>query len=211
MGLSNMKGFVVKPTLVFAYSAPFLIGLTLLFVHLPITYLLPQYIKSITPLKILSFNVFLSTIPVMQGVLLSSTEINRQMQLSIVWALAIGLNIILNYFFIRANWGISGVALATVISRGSVTATYFVMAHKYYLKGFISSTGYYLKLIFPLAFAWLIVTLIQRFSGYQSFSPLIIGFQLLAFSLAYLPLLMYMNKKTKFFAQVGALFLRKTV
>lgn len=110
-----LKGtYLVEPSLLVAYGLPFILGAVYLGVHLPIEYLVPEYVEAIAVTKILIMGQFFFAVSLAS--ILGGIAMNRQVNVAALTALVVLVNGILNYSFIQAGFGIEGVAVGTGLS-----------------------------------------------------------------------------------------------
>ncbi|MDW7774294.1 MAG: oligosaccharide flippase family protein [Desulfobulbaceae bacterium] len=139
-----------------------IVGLLFILVDYLIPYILPRYTEAIPVAKILIFSTyFISVNQLAIRVIITTKKTFRLAQFQII---IIILNISLNYYAIKYNLGIEGIALATAFSYFifSICITHYTL-EKFYLS-FINSIKEQIKLYFPLFYIVLSLFLISYFS-----------------------------------------------
>jgi O-antigen/teichoic acid export membrane protein len=194
----HMEKIVAVSTEVIAYLLPFALGGIFIVFPLLVNIVLPQFTPGILVMQILLLDMFFrSCAPQFKHFLI---VVGKQTKLMFITILAIILNILLNYLFIKRGWSIYGVALAT-----SITSFFVFLVILLYMTSLVSNKRSIYKLIFkimlPLSYAAFVVLSIDRFINIQSLiiKTMVNLFILIIF---YLPLLIYINRKTKVFVLI---------
>jgi O-antigen/teichoic acid export membrane protein len=112
--VNNLQDYLTKPTQIMAYVGAPLLGVLFIVIHLPIQWLLPQYVSAVVPTQILISSSFFLVISRMPAVILIS--VNRQKLLMAMTLPAILCGISVDWALIAAGKGIAGVAVGTSIS-----------------------------------------------------------------------------------------------
>ena len=145
----DIKKFVTHSTEAISYLlAPFL-GFIYIVAPLLIKQFLPQYIPGILALQILLLDTyFRSCSPQSQQFIVSIGKQARIIPISII---AICVNVLFNYIFIKIGWGIYGVALGTSIASflAFVATLFYAMKHFTNTKEIII---FLLRIIFPMVY-----------------------------------------------------------
>ena len=111
-----IKEYFIQPAINTAYLIPFLIGGAFFSLPLFIKLVLPAYEAGIVPAHILlTGGYFLALSYTVRGVIVA-----MDLQLQAVWVMMIALfvNVVASILFIRADFGISGIALGSSLSFG---------------------------------------------------------------------------------------------
>jgi hypothetical protein len=106
--------------------------------------LIPKYIESIPLFLILSNMLYLASIATIPGVILNSVVVNKQAFVTGIYAIGVGINIILDLLMIHLGYGIEAIAFVTIVSQGVVTFTTYLLAREYMVrqrKGFALFLG----------------------------------------------------------------------
>jgi len=121
----GMEKYVRESTAVMTGLLPLLLGPLFLLLPRLMRSLLPQFIEGIAPTRILCLAVyFLMASPMAVQALVA---VNKQVLVLLLQVAAVLLNALLDFLFIRAGWGIVGVAWGTAVSYlfFGVTTTWF--------------------------------------------------------------------------------------
>ncbi len=190
--MDDIKKFVIVPTKTVAYlMAPFL---ALIFFTAPliVEIFLPQYIPGILSLQILLISVFFSSChsQTMQFII----AINKKEKLVVFSILAVLLNILLNYIFIKIGYGIYGVALGT-----SLTSFFVFLIIQYYamaqFEEFKKIVSFFIILLIPFVYILCSVLLIESLIYMQNLYVETL-FKIMILSIIALPLFIYIDKDT---------------
>ena len=184
--------FVKEPTLILSYVLPAALAAAYYAIPMLVYYVLPKYISGIESMQILLLGCFfISLVPLSQNFMIS---VNKQLILIPITSLAVLLGIGLNYFFIKMGYGIAGVALGTSLAY----LVYFVSMFGYVLSHCEKPGGilrHLIRVFMPLLYSVTIVLALKYFVRTSSVVTDTI-LQSLTFIVAYLPALIYINKKT---------------
>lgn len=94
----------------------------------------PKYINSIVIFNILSLYIYLAAIVMLPAVVLNSSIVNKQKKLTLLYAIGFGLGALLDLFFIRLGFGITTIAVITVLTQGLITFSALFLARSYITK-----------------------------------------------------------------------------
>lgn len=195
-GKSNSRerilDYVKQPSLILAFILPATLAAAYFAMPILVKYVLPKYILGIDSMKILLLGCFfISLVPLSQNFLIS---VNKQLMLVPITSIAVAAGIGLNYFFIKAGYGIAGVALGTSLAYFLYFAVmfFYVLSH---CEKSRKTLSYFMKICLPLVYAVVILLVLKQFvnSGSIVVDTLI---QAPVFFIAYLPMIIYINKKT---------------
>ena len=109
-----IRHYLNEPMVLMAYILPVFIACIYFAVHLPLRYYLDQYGPSIQVIQILVIGTYFQSVA--SPVLSVCLALNKQVRLIGLVIPMVALNFVLNYAFIRAGWGINGVAAGTSIT-----------------------------------------------------------------------------------------------
>ena len=184
-----LRNYVEISTLVLAYSMPFFIGMIFLLLPFGVRLLLPRYIPGIVAAQITILGLFFFSIEtIAANFLVTINKMYRYLGFSIF---AVVINFILDYIFLKAGFGINGVALAGVAITSFIYTSFvlgYVMFH--YLKNGLKTVLYLVKIYFPF-FYTLGILAILGYSGLHVFK------QTVLFAILCMPLLWKLEKDTK--------------
>ena len=195
-----LKNYAIKPGIVFSTAFSFLIGVLLLSIHLLIFNFLPKYIDSLMVIKMSLLTVFPIVMNFFPSYVLNSSIVNKQTAVMLIWWAGTAVNIFLNLLFIlQMNWGINGIALATLISNVFILLSIYLLSNRYIIESLREAISYYFGLLFPLIYTLCICLLFWKIFGYEDRNILNIFSQILIFSILYIPVIVYMELKTGIF------------
>jgi O-antigen/teichoic acid export membrane protein len=110
----SLRKHLIQPTLTLSYLSCLLLGVIFFGLHLPIKWLLPEYMLTITPGKILLIGAFFLVISNIATTI--HISLNRQNTLISITILSILVGIVADYIMIRIDTGLAGIACGTVLS-----------------------------------------------------------------------------------------------
>ncbi|UCE06660.1 MAG: polysaccharide biosynthesis C-terminal domain-containing protein [bacterium] len=157
----TLEGYLTQPTLTLAYLVCPLLGVIFLTIHLPIQWLLPQYIQAIVPGQILVSAVFFMAIASMPATILVS--LNRQNMLLALTGVSVMVGAITDYILIKSGKGIIGAAIGTSLSfviYSSLTMISSLHALKMSIKNSIS---FLVLIAIPYITVFILVYMICKF------------------------------------------------
>jgi O-antigen/teichoic acid export membrane protein len=158
---ADLGQYLIPPTVFLSFFTPFLIGIILIFIHLPIKYFLSSFLPGLTAIKIIIGGAFFYSLTHLPcNFLIALRKHNKVIQ---ILFLCIILNIILNYIFISRGMGIRGVALGTAISYFLVGTILLGYAVKHLLKNMISVFKFFTRLYLPFIYTMGIFILLNIF------------------------------------------------
>ena len=127
---NNTKRMAIYMALVTAIIIP----LAQVGYNLIVNLILPKYIESIPLFLILSNMLYLASIVAIPNIILNSVIVNKQVFVASIYAIGVGINVILDLFMILMGYGIEAIALVTVLSQGVVTFALYFLSWKYMIK-----------------------------------------------------------------------------
>jgi len=192
----NIKNYLFQPTLILSYLIPIVIGLVFITAPVAIYYILPKYLSTIIPFKILICAAFFTSIMFPSSNFLIT--INKEKKIILFQAISVILAIILNYIFIIKGYGIKGVAVATAISYLFYAMGIMIYSFNHYIHGFIDYLKFFTKIGIPFLYTIVILALsnLIPISGNLSRDILLTLLKLVIFIVFSLPLVWIVNKKT---------------
>lgn len=190
---ASLEKYVIKPNLILSYLLPFFLGFFYLFVPVAVHYILPKYIEGIPSFKILMIGCFfVSLTPMLYSFLVA---IDKQIKLSILTMISIAITVTLSLLFVRHyNMGIEGIATAATISYFSffLILAFYCSAHFGIIKKFLL---HLFSILVPFIVSVSAMLIIDNYVRMGHIIGDYIVKQIL-FTIAVLPLLFYINKKT---------------
>ncbi|MFH1664868.1 MAG: oligosaccharide flippase family protein [Candidatus Omnitrophota bacterium] len=188
----HIMGYVRQPALILAYIFPALLAAAYFALPVLVHYVLPKYILGIGSMKMLLVGCFfISLAPLAQNFVIS---LNKQVVLIPMTIAAVFLGMGLNYGAIKMGYGINGVACGTSVAY----FVYFVAVFYYALihcDKWQKICGFFLRVCAPLVYAAAVLVALECLVKNPSlcWRTLI---QAGVFFLAYLPVLLYLDRKT---------------
>lgn len=143
--IDDIKKFVTHSTQSICYILTPLFGLVYFVAPPLVEKFLPKYVSGITALQILLLSTIFISCSSQIGQFL--VTINKQTRVVFINAIAIVLNVLLNYYFIMKGYGINGVAIGTSLSSLAVLIITLVFAMRYF-----ASAGEIVRFIFSIIF-----------------------------------------------------------
>ena len=207
-----IKELFVKPTLVFAYFFPILVGLIILGLPLLVKYILPAYMPGLFPAYILLLgSSFLSLVNMPRYLLIA---LNKQIYMVVIGIFSIVIAVVLNYVLVsKFHLGLPGIAIGTSITYFLYTTILMAYAFKNYTKRFLSHLKFFIELYLPFFWVLMLLLILQGFvfkiSGtfFEDFS--IILCKSVVLLLSCLPLMSYANRKTEVLSLLKKVYIRK--
>jgi O-antigen/teichoic acid export membrane protein len=197
--IEKVKHYLLKPTMIFAYLFPLLIGVGSTILPLIVEYILPKYKEGLMPAHIFIFSTFFySLIFMWQSFLIALYKQIKIVQFNLM---AVVICIGLNYLFVKTfNMGLNGIALGTTLSHFILSAIVITYVFYFYTKKVQEHISLCLKLYFPILWVFGILFVFRYLFNYRYISlsgdllrALIFNIVLV---LCCMPLLYYINKKT---------------
>jgi len=190
--LKGVSKYVVKPTLIMAYVMAGLLGGVFIFSDPLIYYVLPKFTQGLPAMRIYLLATFFSVLSTQATVFITAR--NKQVHLIPIALVSIILNITLNIGFIRAGFGLMGIATATSITTGLA----FLYTYAYAMKN-VESFGKIVMLLIDVLLPLLVVTgALMLFDHFIQIPNLFVEScaQLVLLAAIFAPLLWLLNKKT---------------
>jgi len=208
----EIKELFIKPTLVFAYLFPVLIGVVVLGLPLLVKYVLPSYMPGLIPAYLLLLGSSSMALINMPGYLLIA--LNKQIYMVFIGTVCIFIGAGLNYLFVRRfDLGLPGIAIGTSLTHFLFSVILLIYAFRHYTKKFFDQLKFILELYLP--FIWvLIVLFLSHAFVFTSSNSLIRDFSIVflkgtVFLLACAPLILYANKKTAILTLIKNAYMEK--
>jgi len=191
--IEDIRKFLIVPTKALSYLlAPFL-GVIYFTLPLFIEKFLPQYIPGIVTAQILLLDIFFYSCSSQASQFLIT--LNKQKIMIPITAAAIVISIVFNYCFIKNNWGITGVAIATSIASFFSFVSLLIYGMKHFGKG-EKIFQFILSLIFPLVYVIVVIAICNYFFANLN-QYLKLGLNISVLLVSSLPLFYYIDRKTK--------------
>lgn len=197
--IAKVKHYLIKPTMIFAYLFPILIGISYIALPLLVEYILPKYREGLLPAQIFIFSTFFySLIFMWQFFLIALYKQIKIVQFNLA---AVIISVFLNYFFAKIlNMNLSGIAIGTTLSHFLLSAALIGYVFSFYSKDIKEHVVLFLKLYFPIAWIGIVILILNLLFKYSHLSlraDISMALMLTGFlGIAFLPLLYYVNKET---------------
>lgn len=136
--------------------------------------IVPKYIESIPLFLILSNMLYLASMATIPNIILNSVVVNKQAFVTGIYAIGLGVNIILDLIVIHVGYGFGAIALVTIGSQSMVTFISYFLARKYMFTR-SREFGYF---IISISFPFFISILFSIFHGFlrsTTLSPLLLA------------------------------------
>ena len=183
-----LRSYVEVPTLILVYSMPLLIGIIFLLLPFGVRLILPQYIPGIAAAQITILGLFFFSAETMAANFLITT--NKMYLYLGLSTIAVVINIVLNYIFLKAGFGITGVAMAGVLLTSFIYTSFLIgFVFHHYAKSVLKTVLYLMKIYLP--FFYILVILLAL-----NYSNLNLVVQIIVFSILCLPLLWRLERET---------------
>ena len=111
--LEELSIYLIQPTLVMGWLSSLVLGVIFLFLHLPFKWLLPEYVLSVTPGRVLLLASFFSVISNMSMTI--HISLKKEKRLIGITLVSIVLCIVTDIVMIKRGYGLLGVALGTAL------------------------------------------------------------------------------------------------
>lgn len=184
-----LRRYIEKSTLVLAYLMPVLIGEVFLFLPFGVGAFLPEYIPGVAAAQITILGLFFFSAETIAGNFLVTT--NRLKWYFICAIIAVIFNFVLDYTFLKAGFGIKGVALGGVMITSFIYTSFVlgsVMFH--YLKSGFKTLLYLVKIYAPFVYTLGILILLNN-SNLHLFNKMAI------FAVCCIPLVIKLERDTQ--------------
>jgi len=209
----KIRELFVKPTIIFAYLFPILIGVIIIILPLLVYYVLPAYERGLVPAYILILGYsFVALLNMPQYLLIA---LNKQLKMVPISAFCVVLAIIFIYLFSKKmNLGLSGVAIGASLAHFLHATILMVYALRNYTKRFFDHIRFFAELYVP--FLWVVFLLLAlrlfifRPSGDVVVDILHSSLKCVIFIGCCIPLILYANKRTGIFVMLKKAYFKKT-
>ncbi len=119
----KLARYLIQPTLVMGWLSSLLLGIMFLLLHLPFKWLLPEYVLSITPGRVLLLASFFRVISNMPMTI--HISLRKEKRLMGITLISIALCVFTDIIMIKRGYGLTGVALGTTL--GYFLYSYFTI------------------------------------------------------------------------------------
>jgi len=197
--IQDIEQHLIQSTKILAYLIPMIIGLSYVVIPVFINYFLPDYIESVFIIKVLLLSTFF--VSLMHAPTYYLIAINKQAKLVRLGIVSLLVVALLDFIAIKQNLGIKGVAIATSLAYFVYITLLLSFALNEQKCAFKKKFLFFVGVYFPFVYSCLILVvldlLIGDFSNVLFNDIFLITLKMIAFILLSLPLVIYINKKTK--------------
>jgi len=207
-GRSDLKGVRLhfeKPTLIFAYLFPIIIGATILVLPFFIHYLLLDYQPGVISANILLLGIFFISLINMPMYLL--TALNKQRYIVIFGLIATFIIFASDYIFLKIGLGLKGIALGTCLGYFFYCTTLMVFSYRHYAKDMRELLLFLKKIYMP--FMWMaasiyLLTMVFKNDLFYGFPKdlFLMLIKEISFLIICLPLCYFLNRETNFMTEI---------
>jgi len=161
-----LRSFVLTPPTILSALLPILIGSIYLSLPFVIGVLLPDYTPAITAIRIITVGIFFYCILGMTDVFL--VTIGKLKQYALFGCIALLLNIILDYLFLKFGYGIEGIALGgTLITYFFYSCIVIGYALSHYTKRIGDWVRFFLRLWVPFIYMMALLWFTEKAVNYM--------------------------------------------
>lgn len=210
--IQKVKHYLVKPTMVFAYLFPLVVGIGTILLPILVKYILPQYTEGLMAAHILIVSTFFYSLIFMWGYFLIA--VRKQSKMVLFNLIAVALNACFSLVYVKAcKMGLNGIALSTMTSNFIYSIIIISYVFSFYTKSARLHFALLSKLYFPILWTILVVFFLRHFFYYRYVS--LSGDVLHAFLMVgvllvcHLPLVYYLNRQTGIVATVAGIVKNK--
>ncbi|MDD5691373.1 MAG: oligosaccharide flippase family protein [Candidatus Omnitrophica bacterium] len=150
-----------KSTVLYAYLTPVLIFFLWILYPVILKLIMPGYLESVWPFRILLFQFYLVNINTPVNYLIRSNEVNRQSWLLLTYIIAGAVSYLAILLFWRMGLGMTGAALGVVFANIIAVIINFSIAHRYYLDDLKISIRYYVLILTPVIYTVLCLLIME--------------------------------------------------
>jgi len=199
--IESLKVYVMRPSISMGLLLPLLIGGVFFAIPVVVQWLLPRFMAGLMAFKIITLGTYLFASFQMASSFLIA--LNKQLRLValLVWALIV--SVVAALFLTHRGWGLAGIASATVFGYFVCFVSVNSIALRHW-SGWKPTAVFLWDMILPFAYSSALLILLDRY--YVSSSMGLIAscglalLKFLLFLLAYLPLVLLMDHKTRLLA-----------
>jgi O-antigen/teichoic acid export membrane protein len=129
-----------------------------------------KYIESIPLFLILSNMLYLASMATIPNIILNSVVVNKQALVTSIYAMGVGINIVLDLFMIHVGYGIGAIAFVTILSQGMVAFASYFLVRKYMFTLPREFFYFIISIFFPFSISALF-SIFHGFLGSTTLSP----------------------------------------
>ena len=190
--IASSSKYIITCSHITSYFMSILLSVVYIAAPALVFYVLPKFLPGIMSLKIYLLTTFFFTVLTYNNHYV--VALGKQARLIPIVCISIGINIALNFIFLKHHQGINGVAWATAISSFAsfLMISVYALRHSENLRNIMK---FFVEILFPLAYCFALVIILEKTVFYKN---LIIEtiVHLVLFCILACPLIFYLNKKT---------------
>lgn len=201
--IKDIKSYVVKPQLVFAYFSPFVIGVVYFIVDFIILYFLPQYAAGRGAIKIMLICSFFSIINC--GLVYFFFAIGSFSRVIYLRLISIFLEVVFVFVLLKYNTGINGAALGRSIGFMFFSIAMICFAYAYYENKARKIALFLTEILAPFLYTTCVILILDHLIKLTKDIYINIGIVLIKvilLSMACLPLWLYLNKRLNLWEEI---------
>lgn len=204
---AEVKRYIEKPTLILSHFMAIVLSCAFIGSALVVGMVLPKFSSGLPALQIYLFTAAFTAIDTQATTFI--TAINKQVQMVPIVAVTIVANVGLNYAFIRAGWGIAGVAAATSIVSGAVFLFMYGYAMKH-VESWPRILFLMLEILAPLLVSGAVLGVLDHLvlAGWSPI-PRAAAEAVVYFGLVALPMVFYLNRRTGIVRIAGSVLAKR--
>jgi O-antigen/teichoic acid export membrane protein len=192
-----LKGFLVEPSLLLVFLTLLLIGVAYLFVPVGIRMLLPQYIPSLTSMKILTLSNYPMALLEVPVYILISINLQKKLLPILLGSLVFFFGV--NFVVLSLAFGIEGVSFSIGLTFLALTSVVMLLTLDQFNQSFREKVRFFSQIYLPFFYTVSVLLLLDRMMGTQTGpnSQTLINafFQFLIFLVSLTPIFIYINRK----------------
>ncbi len=190
--VDDVRAYVMKPLLGLGFGMPVILGGCYFASGFLYSVYLPDYFPGLTSLRVLLMGMYFGTLWVC--LISFFLSLKKQAKIIPVYIAAIVVNAVLNYGFIHAGYGITGVAVGTSLANCFFSVVLIGYAVSHFYKRWSEYVRLFVQLLLPFLFGIFLVLLIQSNAKLLLKNPgglVEVAIQFIVFSVLYAPMLLW--------------------
>jgi O-antigen/teichoic acid export membrane protein len=199
-----LKGFLVEPSLLLVFLTLLLIGVVYLFVPAGIRMLLPQYIPSITSMKILTLSNYPMALLEVPLFILIGINLQKKLLPILLGSLVFFFGV--NFVVLSLAFGIQGVSFSIGLTFLALTSVVMLLTLDQFNQSFREKALFFSQIYLPFFYAASVLLLLDRVMGNKTGencqSLVNAFFQCLIFLISLSPVFIYINRKINIIGRV---------
>ena len=193
----TLKRFLVEPSLLLVFLTLLVIGFVYLLAPVGIRILLPQYIPSITPTKILALSFYPMALLEIPLFILIGINLQKKLLPILFGSLVFFFGV--NFIALSLGLGIEGVSFAVGLTFLALTSVFMLLTLDQFNQSFKEKVRFLSQNYLPFLYTACVLLLLDRVTARQAGGNsqiLVVGFfQFLIFLVSLIPIFLYLNRK----------------